>query len=154
MCATEAVELRQARVEELPALSALCLRSKGHWGYDAAFLAACREELTVTQAMLGPHLVVAEAAGTAVGLARIAVEDGTADLELLYIEPDRIGSGLGRRLFDWAVAAARSAGATDMVIEADPQAAPFYRRMGARDAGTAPSGSIPGRVLPRLTLTL
>jgi hypothetical protein len=41
-------------------------------------------------------------------------------------------------------------GAHRMAIEADPDAAPFYRRMGAKDSGFAPSGSIPGRMLPKL----
>jgi hypothetical protein len=41
-----------------------------------------------------------------------------------------------------------------MVIEADPDAAPFYRKMGAKHCGFAPSGSIPGRVLPKLVKEL
>jgi hypothetical protein len=41
-----------------------------------------------------------------------------------------------------------------MIIEADPDAAPFYRRLGARDAGLAPSGSIAGRMLPKLVVEL
>jgi hypothetical protein len=41
-----------------------------------------------------------------------------------------------------------------MVIEADPDAVGFYRRLGAVDYGTAPSGSIPGRLIPRLKLRL
>jgi len=41
-----------------------------------------------------------------------------------------------------------------MVIESDPGAAPFYRRMGAVDDGVATSASIPGRTIPRLKLTL
>ena len=45
--------LRPARIEDLEALSALCLRSKAHWGYDAAFMAAWGQELTLTP--LGPH---------------------------------------------------------------------------------------------------
>jgi hypothetical protein len=45
-------------------------------------------------------------------------------------------------------------GARRVFIEADPDAAPFYRRMGARDAGLAPSGSIAGRMLPRLVFEL
>ena len=40
------------------------------------------------------------------------------------------------------------------MIEADPDAAPFYRRMGAQDVGLAPSGSIPGRMLPKLVKEL
>ena len=40
--------LRPARPEEAPALTELCLRSKAVWGYDAAFMQACRRELTMT----------------------------------------------------------------------------------------------------------
>jgi hypothetical protein len=45
-------------------------------------------------------------------------------------------------------------GADRMVIEADPDAAPFYRRIGAKDCGLVPSGSIPGRMLPKLLKAL
>nr|WP_211354784.1 hypothetical protein [Stackebrandtia albiflava] len=38
--------------------------------------------------------------------------------------------------------------------DADPGAEPFYRRMGAVRIGEAPSGSVPGRVLPRMTVRL
>ncbi len=41
-----------------------------------------------------------------------------------------------------------------MTIEADPDAAPFYRRLGARDTGLVPSGSIAGRWLPKLIVEL
>ena len=35
-----------------------------------------------------------------------------------------------------------------MTILADPHAAPFYERMGARFVRNAPSDAIPGRTLP------
>lgn len=41
-------------------------------------------------------------------------------------------------------------GADELIIEADPDAAPFYKRMGAEDAGLVQSGSITGRLLPKL----
>ena len=63
-------------------------------------------------------------------------------------------TGPGRKLLDWAKATARAAGAPALVIEADPDAAEFYRRMGAVDDGVVPSGSIPGRLIPRLNLPL
>jgi hypothetical protein len=45
---------------------------------------------------------------------------------------------------------AKKLGATD----ADPDAAPFYRKMGAYDVGQAPSGSVPGRMLPKFAMNL
>jgi hypothetical protein len=41
-----------------------------------------------------------------------------------------------------------------MRIEADPHAEAFYLGRGARCVGTAPSGSIPGRMLPLLEIDL
>jgi hypothetical protein len=44
------VEIRKARPDEAGELTELALRSKAHWGYDEAFMASCREELTVRKA--------------------------------------------------------------------------------------------------------
>jgi GNAT superfamily N-acetyltransferase len=150
-----ACHLRPARSTEIDAIGALCLRSKAHWGYDQAFLEACRAELQVTPASVDAGLVqVAEIGGEIVGLAEIGREEGIWHLEKLFVEPRLIGKGIGRVLMEWAVDEARSRGAAELVIEADPQAAEFYRRFGARDAGMTKSGSIAGRTLPRLILTL
>jgi hypothetical protein len=37
--------IRPAQADEVEALTALALRSKAHWGYDDAFMEACRAEL-------------------------------------------------------------------------------------------------------------
>jgi hypothetical protein len=42
-----AARIRPAEPVDAAALSELALSSKAVWGYDAAFLAACRAELTV-----------------------------------------------------------------------------------------------------------
>ena len=39
--------IRDASPGDCEALSALAFSSKAHWGYDDAFMAACRDELTV-----------------------------------------------------------------------------------------------------------
>jgi hypothetical protein len=53
-----------------------------------------------------------------------------------------------------AIDEARRLGAHLLIIESDPGAAQFYEAMGAQRAGTAPSGSISGRELPRLVVRL
>lgn len=149
------LKLRPPREDELAALSALCLRSKAVWGYDAAFMAACVAELTLTPADLrDTPMRVAEDDDGIAGVVQISVDGTEAELEKLFVDPARLRTGAGRVLFDWAAKTARGLGAERLIIDADPDAAPFYRRMGARDVGTAPSGSIPGRVLPRLALDL
>ncbi|ANW01650.1 GNAT family N-acetyltransferase [Bradyrhizobium icense] len=147
--------LRPARPEEGPALTELCLRSKAVWGYDDTFMQACGKELTLTPAtILASHVQVAELDGRLAGVAEVKSSGDTAQLEKLFVEPGLLRTGAGRKLLDWAKATARAAGATALVIEADPDAADFYRRMGAVDDGLVPSGSIPGRLIPRLNLPL
>ena len=147
--------IRPPEVEELPALSALCFRSKAVWGYDHAFMEACRKELAVEAGDLQSTLIaVAEEDGQLLGLAQIRVRGREADLLKLFVEPTGLRGGIGRALFAWAADSAAQQGADRLIIEADPDAAPFYRRMGAEDAGLAPSGSIAGRTLPRFVKVL
>lgn len=149
------ITLRGPQIAELAVLSGLCLRSKAHWGYDAQFMAACVEELTLTPDELSTtDVAVAETEGQVIGLVQIAVGDAVADLLKLFVDPAHMGKGAGRILMEWAIVTARAKGARDMTIEADPDAAPFYRAMGAVLVGSAPSGSIPGRHLPLLRLAL
>ncbi len=144
-------QVRHAVEADLDALTELCIRSKAHWGYDQAFMEACREEMTLTLADLAEaEIAVAVQSGEPAAMVQVGVVDGLADLHRLYVDPAFMRGGLGRTLFDWAVAKAKSLGAKAMTIEADPSAAAFYERMGATVVGSAPSGSIPGRELPLL----
>ena len=147
--------IRAPAIEELASLSELCLRSKAVWGYDVEFLEACRNELSLGRRDLeSTRIAVAERGGEVVGVAQVKVMGDEADLLKLFVEPTALRRGVGRSLFAWAMNVARESGATRLTIDADPGAAPFYRRMGAYDLGQAPSGSIPGRTLPRLAISL
>jgi GNAT superfamily N-acetyltransferase len=147
-----AVRLRAARPDEAEALTALALRSKAHWGYPADFLEACRDELTVTPAACG-EVVVAEA-GAVLGFAQLAGAGERVELVALFVEPAAIGTGVGRVLFDDACARTRARGAVVLWWDADPHAEEIYRRLGGVTVGRAPSGSVPGRTLPRMELAL
>ncbi|MFE0461663.1 GNAT family N-acetyltransferase [Kitasatospora sp. NPDC058965] len=145
------LQIRPARPEEAGPLSELALRSKGHWGYDEAFLAACRAELTLRPALLAAgRALVAERGGAVLGFALF----GGHELDMLYVEPAAIGQGVGSALFRAVLELARAAGTAEFTVDADPNAADFYRAMGARRTGEVPSGSIPGRVLPQFTVTV
>jgi GNAT superfamily N-acetyltransferase len=143
--------IRLAQRADLPALTVLCLASKAHWGYDAAFIAAVTDELTMTEAQLGPGLTLWDEDGTALAMVQVSVNGDEAHLEHLFVAPDAMRRGLGRRMFRWALAQARAQGARRMSIDSDPFAEGFYRAVGAVLVGEAPSGSIPGRMLPLLS---
>lgn len=152
---TGPAEIRDAVPGEAAALSALALRSKAHWGYDAAFLEACRDELTLRDDELAARRVlVAELDGAVAGFGTLEGEPPYGELGMLFVEPTAIGRGVGGALLAALVAQARSTGFTRLAIDADPNAEAFYLAHGAVRVGAVASGSVPGRVLPQLELEL
>ena len=148
-------KIRAPTIDELPRLSDLCFRSKAAWGYDAEFMEACRGELSFDPRDLElTSIAVAEHDGRPLGVVQVEVTGDDAVLLKLFVEPCLRRRGIGRALFVWAVDVSKRTAATRLITEADPDAAPFYRRMGAYDIGQAPSGSIPGRMLPKLAMSL
>jgi GNAT superfamily N-acetyltransferase len=149
------LRLRDGRRDEARLLSELALRSKSYWGYDQAFLDACRAELT-----LGPEdveikrVTVAEHDGQVVGFYALAGDPPEGTLADLFVEPDHIGTGVGRALWEHAMGVARTLGFARLTLEADPGAEPFYLAMGAHRIGSVPSGSIPGRFIPLLEVPI
>ena len=112
------IQLRGALKDELSTLNELCLRSKAVWGYDDAFMTACRVELTLRPDELqSTHIQVAERDFIVVGFAQVKVSGTDADLLKLFVEPALLRSGVGRLLFNWATAMARRLGAARMIIE-------------------------------------
>lgn len=147
--------IRPPTIDELSGLSDLCFRSKAAWGYDEEFMEACRGELSFEPRDLDlTPIAVAEHDGKLIGVAQLKVVDDEADLLKLFVEPSALRSGTGNALLVWATDVAKKLGATRLTIEADPDTAPFYRKMGAYDVGQAPSGSVPGRMLPKLAVNL
>ena len=144
------VVLRPARSGEAESLTALCLRSKAHWGYDDEFMRLCVPALTMREESIaeGRVLVATNEVGVTLGTVSVERDGKDAELALMFVEPSAIGSGAGRSLFEGAVALARRLGHGRMTILADINAAPFYERMGARFLRNAPSDAIPGRTLP------
>lgn len=146
---------RRARPSEAQAISELALRSKAHWGYDEAFLAACREDLTWTaEGLESQHVVVAESGGELAGFFALDGHGASGELTDLFVDPRWIGTGLGGELMSLALEHARDRGHATLGIDADPNAASFYERFGARLVSQSMSRSIPGRTLPRLEIVL
>lgn len=77
------------------------------------------------------HLVLKEDDGTAVGAARLYVEQGThAHLGRIVIKADRRGRGLGLVLLKEMENKARELGLTTLVLGGQTRAAGFYEKAG------------------------
>ena len=141
--------IRRAVPEEAEVLSELAFRSKAHWGYDAEFLARCRDDLAVSPEgfTTSPVFIDEDADGIA-GFYRLLPDGEVAELDSLFVDPRAIGTGVGRRLWEHAVATAAELGCTELVFQSDPHAEGFYLAMGATRDGESESTVMPGRMLP------
>jgi GNAT superfamily N-acetyltransferase len=148
--------IRRAHPAEAGVLSALALRSKAHWGYDADFLAACRDDLTLSADDIATSAVyVFDGVDAPSGFYRLLQQqDGVAVLDDLFVEPAAMGQGVGGRLWRHAVSTATKLGCSEMVWQSDPQAEGFYLAMGARRIGESASTVMPGRMLPLMRFRL
>lgn len=148
------IEIRRARSEDADILTELAMRAKASWGYDQAFMAACRAELTMTPERLSAWTVwVAEAEGKIAGMIALS-RNGDAEVEGFFVEPSLQGKGLGGALMTTLLEDCRAKSATTLMVDADPNAETIYARLGFATVGRSPSGSIPGRFLPRMMLVL
>jgi predicted N-acetyltransferase YhbS len=75
---------------------------------------------------------------------------GIALLYGIYVEPARWRQGIGRSLFEAAVASSKGLKAGALMIYSEPSAEGFYRRMGAIRIGEGPFVYSPETILPRL----
>jgi GNAT superfamily N-acetyltransferase len=147
--------IRRARPDEADTLTTLATRSKAHWGYDADFMARIAEAMAVSadDVRTDEVWVLEDDDGRAIGFHRVIAGD-PAEIEDLWVEPEAMGAGRGRSLFEHAVSVATSLGASAVELDADPNARGFYERMGMLHVGDTPSNLVPGRTLPRMRLEL
>jgi GNAT superfamily N-acetyltransferase len=146
------ITVRRARADEAATLTGLVLRAKASWGYDTEFMAARRDELTMTPQKLAEWVVwAAEIDGTLAGMIALGPGD-PAEVEEFFVEPAFQRRGVGSALMAELVAAARAAGAQTLEVDADPYAEVIYERLGFETFGRTASGA--GRWLPRMRMTL
>ena len=145
----------EANVGDVDILTHLALASKRHWGYDDAFMERCRDELTVNEVDVATHrVIVARDAERALGFYQlIPLDESRVDLDMLFVEPRSIGTGVGGALMRHAMGAARRGGALTLQITADPYAVPFYEHFGAVLVGSSIASST-GRTLPVYEIAL
>lgn len=147
--------LRRARPDEASVVTALALRSKRLWNYSDEFMEAVAPNMALTSEDIeADHVEVLESALGLVGFLRLQRRPDEAWLEDLFIDPQAVWKGHGRRLFERAAELSRGWGYAVMRFESDPHAEPFYLAMGAERVGLSASSLIPGRALPLMSFGL
>jgi GNAT superfamily N-acetyltransferase len=136
--------IRLARVDERSFLTELQRRASLMWADDRPFLLANPDAIDLPADQIAEGRVsVFEETGRATGFVVVLPrDDGSAQLDGLFVEPDRWGRGIGRRLVDHALDRARAGAAVSLNLVANRQALGFYEKCGfqALEAVQMPSG--------------
>jgi ribosomal protein S18 acetylase RimI-like enzyme len=134
------MKIVQARPGDAETLTHIAHAAKRHWGYPESWIAAWREILTMRPDFIAGNIAwCATEERRVVGFYVLTTESDGLHLDHLWILPDAMRRGLGRALFQHAIEQAQAGGFDSIKIEADPNAAAFYERMGAKRMGTSRS---------------
>jgi N-acetylglutamate synthase-like GNAT family acetyltransferase len=91
-----------------------------------------------------------------VGCCALVLSNSLAEIEHMWMQPEHMGTGIGRALFEHAKRRAEERGAEVLELSADPNAEGFYARMGAERIAEIAAGmnGREDRVLPRMRMKL
>ena len=152
-----ALRLRPARPDEAGRLGDIMRTAKQSHGYDETFMAQLTDagDFNIEPDLIARNqFQVAEMNGRVVGFVHLmpVAQPGMIYLEHLFIEPDVQGLGVGRALFAWALDEARAQGYAWLEWDSDPNAAPFYEKMGGEQISTTESTLVEGRMIPKFRM--
>lgn len=149
------MQITKAIPADCASMTQLITASKRHWGYPDEWMALWQDELTITPEKLDERdFYLGKKDAELIFIYSLSQLDATRyELEDCWVAPEHIGHGYGRILFDDVKKRLGSLGAKRLKIISDPNAADFYRKMGAVQVGEAPT-RIKGRTFPVFELRL
>ena len=149
------VKLEKATRVDAGQLTELTLRSKAYWGYSAEQIKVWEPELTITEDYISSnHVFKLTEQRQLIGYySFFAMGDSVVKLDNLFVEAVLIGKGYGKALLTDFVRRVKGAGIEKVLLEADPQAAGFYRKHGFIVVGELES-TVQDRYLPVMELKL
>ncbi len=133
-------------------LQDLTFRAKASWGYDAEFMELLRDDIAITPEMFArDSFMTAVRDGAVIGYVQLTPTDrpDVLYMENLYVAPEAQGSGVGRALIEWGFAETARQGYDWLEWDSDPNAAPFYERMGGERISETESTLRAGRMIPK-----
>ncbi len=134
----------------------IALAAKRHWRYPERWIEIWTPQLTFNSEYFEANESwVAVVDDKPAAFYTLLDKDGIAWLENLWVMPEFMGKGTGRRLFLHALEESRQRGYKIIQLEADPNAFGFYGKMGMYKIGELDS-EVDGqpRILPIMEMIL
>jgi ribosomal protein S18 acetylase RimI-like enzyme len=150
------IQIRRALPEEAGVLSQIAFSAKAYWGYPMRWMEIWKPQLTFSPEYFEQNESwVAVTKDNPIAFCTLQEKAGSAWIEDLWVSPESIGQGVGKRLFLYAVELARRRGYQTLKLEADPNAVGFYEKMGMYQIGERHSEvENQPRILPIMELKL
>jgi GNAT superfamily N-acetyltransferase len=126
------VAFQRAQTQHAQALTEITVTAKRHWNYPEKWIQIWLPSLTIS-----PQYIKENETWMAVADERFVAyyslkQDGESLwLDNLWVLPDFMGQGIGKQLFQHALARCRARGGSILKIESDPNAQAFYEKLGA-----------------------
>lgn len=146
--------IHKATPQDADVLTSLTLKSKAHWGYNAAQMAAWQAQLDFRDNYIENHEVYKLVVNNVlVGYYSYFNNNDAIVLDKLFVLPQYIGKGFGRLLVEDFLQRIRNTGHTKVTLEADPNAEGFYATFGFKTTHYEPTET-EERFLPAMELIL
>jgi ribosomal protein S18 acetylase RimI-like enzyme len=147
--------IRQAKMCESAILTDIAIRSESHWGYDSDFMNSFKSIYKVTEGFINENpTYVIEEQENILGFYGITCGKEGVELEYLYIDPEFIGKGYGKLLWNHIVKYCKVNRVDRIVLVTSPQAVGFYTKLGAVQIGEVESLVRKGRMVPKLVCSI
>lgn len=130
------IPIRRVRPGEADALTRIAIAAKRHWGYPEHWMEIWIPEMTFTPDYFETNESwVAVEQDAPIAFYTVQEREGSAWIENMWVDPAWIGHGIGKKLFQHAVACAKAQGYQTLQLEAEPNAVGFYEKMGMNKIG-------------------
>jgi N-acetylglutamate synthase-like GNAT family acetyltransferase len=143
------IHIVRARERSLGKINRLIARSKRYWNWPPAYLEAALllHVLTTDYLQTNHCFEVLATDGALIGFCSVVADNPRMILDNLWVTPDLIGRGVGRRTCEHLFRFAREQGWTELWVVPDAPAEGFYRKVGGHGRAGAFASARRARVL-------
>lgn len=149
------MRIERADIEDNLILSDIAFKGKSYWDYTSEQLNSWKEDLTITQEYLSKYDVYKLVdKNSIIGFfSLIKIDKNTVKVDCLFMYPEFIGNGNGRRLINSVIELATTMSVNRIILDSDPNAQKFYEHFGFIKYAEIET-SIKNRFLPQMELII
>lgn len=124
--------IMRASVKDAELLASLEFRSESYWGYGSDFMDRFKNIYLITEEFISNNpTYILKDNDIIIGFYGLLIGKEETSLEYLFIEPEYIGRGYGKALWNHALEECNKLGVREFTIITSPDARGFYLRLGA-----------------------